>query len=188
MMNKQLILCLVLVLMSVMLLADKVEKEQAEKPLQPRIEEIKPFVCVGLVAHSQDMQEIMAIWGKFFSIMDNLPESADDCIYGIHYPGEKYDPEMGEGYLYMVGIIPKDAENLPEGFEVYNYPGGIHAVFEYKGAIEKIGDTYQYIYGEWLTSSDYKTEGSLVFEKYDERFKHGSEESITEIWLPIIKP
>ena len=120
---------------------------------------------------------------------------------------DKYAPRMSEiknvavakrdlGLCEVVGksddsfsyIACKEVENfdfVPEGMSCKTIPTTKYAVFTHTGKVDKLGETYQYIYGTWLMNSGYHVEeGSCDFELYDDRFDN-SETSEMDIYVPI---
>ncbi|NNK11488.1 MAG: GyrI-like domain-containing protein, partial [Flavobacteriaceae bacterium] len=63
-------------------------------------------------------------------------------------------------------------------------PAGLYAVFDYKG---HPGDksVFQYIFGKWLPSSDFRLDFRPHFETLGEKFKINDPNSEEEIWIPI---
>ncbi|MGC9362707.1 MAG: GyrI-like domain-containing protein, partial [Candidatus Syntrophosphaera sp.] len=96
------------------------------------------------------------------------------------------DPEKGTEYMYFAGVEVEDGMKVPEGAKIHKVPAGHYAVFEHRGDIASIGETYDYIYGKWMYESGRKPARQDMFELYDERFEPGSGESVVEIWVPVI--
>lgn len=85
-------------------------------------------------------------------------------------------------------IACKEVENfdfVPEGMVTKIIPTTKYAIFTHKGSLESLGDTYEYIYGNWLINSKCEVaKKSCDFELYDERFDN-SETSQMDIYVPI---
>lgn len=69
-------------------------------------------------------------------------------------------------------------------------PGGRYVVFTHKGPYEKLGETYGYIYGEYLpkgeVADDSKARGGM-FEIYlNDPDTTKPEDLLTELWIPIV--
>ena len=64
--------------------------------------------------------------------------------------------------------------------------GGQYAVFNYKGMP---GDPkiFQYIYSEWLPASSYRLDNRPHFEVLGSKYKHNSQDSEEEIWIPVVE-
>ncbi len=187
-MNKIILVTVVLLLLGLLLYAEETVIPQNENPV-PRFEKRDAFLVIGLET-KDDMEgdNMMNVWMDFFKVQSKIPETIGKDMYGITYMGESYDPDTMKGYIYFVGMRVKEECNVPEGLLLHKVPAGYYAVFEHKGKVENIGNTYNYIYGEWTYTSGYKPLMQDVFELYGDRFIDGSEESVTEIWIPVVMP
>lgn len=75
-------------------------------------------------------------------------------------------------------------DHIPEGFESYVLPGGLYAVFNYKG-LNTDHSIFEYIYGTWIPSSAYELDDRPHFEILGPKYKNNDPESEEEIWIPI---
>lgn len=188
-MNKYVMIFLAAALAVVGLAGQEFTARETPPQMKIRFEASEPFIVMGLEAqNAMDGDAMMELWKKFFTLGDKLPEPVGNRLYGIYYPGEKYDPATMHGYNYFVGMEVKDKVDLPEDLQLHKVPGGNYAVFEYLGPVKEIGRAYEYIYGEWLTTTGYKPASLEMFEAYDDRFDEDSPESVVEIWIPVQKP
>jgi AraC family transcriptional regulator len=64
-------------------------------------------------------------------------------------------------------------------------PGGLYAVFHYKGLPSEGAKTFQYIFGTWLPGSEYALDNRPHFEVLGERYNNNSPDSEEEIWIPV---
>ena len=67
---------------------------------------------------------------------------------------------------------------------------GNYAVFAHKGSLDKLGETYDFIYNEWVKNGEYELISDYDFEYYDERFNHkdmNDPESTMFIYIPVKK-
>lgn len=95
--------------------------------------------------------------------------------------------ERENGTLFYYCAIPKKAV-IPEGFILKKITKKKYLVFEHIGSMNRIYSTYEKIYKEILPNISYKPTQNdfLHFERYDERFHWNKENSIIEIWIPIM--
>jgi AraC family transcriptional regulator len=77
-----------------------------------------------------------------------------------------------------------DFSNVPHGMETFTLPGGLYAVFDYKGASTD-NRIFQYIFGTWLPGSEYTLDDRPHFEVLGEKYKNNDPGSEEEIWIPI---
>lgn len=75
-------------------------------------------------------------------------------------------------------------DNLPKGMETNVLPGGLYAVFDYKG-LSTDNTIFKYIFGTWLPSSEYVLDDRPHFEILGGKYKNNHSTSEEEIWIPI---
>ncbi|MFZ1515671.1 MAG: GyrI-like domain-containing protein, partial [Saprospiraceae bacterium] len=63
-------------------------------------------------------------------------------------------------------------------------PGGLYAVFYYKGLSTDTA-IFEYIFNTWLPNSEYGLDDRPHFEILGERYKNNDADSEEEIWIPI---
>lgn len=75
-------------------------------------------------------------------------------------------------------------ELVPNEMETFVLPGGLYAVFFYKGSNT---DTriFEFIFNDWLPNSEYHLDNRPHFEVLGEKYKNGNSNSEEEIWIPI---
>ena len=79
-----------------------------------------------------------------------------------------------------------DTNDIPNEMEVFNLPGGLYAVFFYKG-LNTDPSIFQYIFSEWLPKSEYDIDNRPHFEVLGANYKNNDPESEEEIWVPVKK-
>ena len=98
------------------------------------------------------------------------------------------DPAItAEDKLRYDACITVDGDVKPEG-EVGKtiLQGGLYAVFMHKGPYNRLNDTYQAIYKDWMPSSRMKLRDCACFELYlDDVHRTKPENLRTEIWVPV---
>lgn len=77
-----------------------------------------------------------------------------------------------------------DFGQVPEGMGTFSLPGGLYAVFEYKGLNTDLR-IFQYIFGTWLPASDYDLDDRPHFEVLGDKYKNNDPNSEEEIWVPV---
>jgi|ERR1043165_5201335 AraC family transcriptional regulator len=80
----------------------------------------------------------------------------------------------------------KNHDQIPEGFEAFQIPGGLYAVFHYKGPNTDFS-IFEYIFREWLPSSGYELDQRPHFEVMGEKYKNGDPASEEDIFIPVKK-
>jgi predicted transcriptional regulator YdeE/DNA-binding transcriptional MerR regulator len=161
------------------------DRQTLESKMEPKIVNQPGFLVAGtLYQGKNENQEIAAMWQHDFNPRIGEIKSVSPNAYGVCITPEGL-PE-GE-FQYIAGMEVASEGDVPAGMVLTEVPAGQYAVFEHHGALEKLGETYEYIYQSWLPSSDYKAASPLDYEMYDEKFNDFREDSILYLYLPITK-
>ncbi|MCC6724478.1 MAG: GyrI-like domain-containing protein [Saprospiraceae bacterium] len=124
------------------------------------------------------------LWGSFMPRRQEVQNAIGTDLYSLQvYPTghfERFAPQ--NEFVKWALVEVTDFENIPEGMEGFELPGGLYAVFPHRGMDTSI---FQYIYGVWLPQSGYQLDERPHFELLGERYKQGSPESEEDIWVPI---
>lgn len=138
------------------------------------------------LTHISKVQEIIPLlWNKMNETVREIPNltSPPQCIGFEYYP---FDFEKTGMFYYMPAYLVSDLQNVPKNMCGKTIQAGLHAVFTHKGPANKIAQSFQYIYKEWLPSNkEYVLSSNYDFEYYDNRFMGMDENTELEIWLPV---
>jgi len=108
--------------------------------------------------------------------------------FGICYDSPEVTPEEKIRYDACIGV---DETIQPNGkFGIQTIAGGKYAVFMHTGDCKNLGNTYDYIYKNWLPSSKYTLRNTECFDEYLDREawiqgKIPTEKNLTKIYVPI---
>jgi predicted transcriptional regulator YdeE len=125
------------------------------------------FTVMGVVARVTPDQEnadtYAGIWKQFESYDTNMkPLSIDRRYYGVSFATDQ------KGVTdYLAGMmVADDAKPFDKQLVVRKVPAARYAVFQCSA--QTIGQTYQYIFSQWLPNSRYEISpaGSGSFEQY----------------------
>ena len=131
---------------------------------------------------------IPQLWNDFIARMDELNKIAvPDCSLGICLAETDLEFQEYSKFYYLACRVVKDDSVIPPGMEYREIPAQLVAVFTHSGSLETLGETYEYIYNEWLPESEYQQITADEIEWYDSRFKFGEEDSQMDIHIPITK-
>ncbi len=152
--------------------------------MEPRIVSREAFKVVGLKYYGNDPKNnCPQLWQEFMKryaeIKNAIPISES---YGLMCTGEE-DYVDGK-FDYIASVAVSGLEDIPEGMVGAEVPAATYAVFTHKGKLDRIDDTYEYIYGTWFQNSEYEPVGSNEFELYDERYT-GNDDSEFDIYIPV---
>lgn len=161
---------------------------RGEKIMTPRIEHKESFTVVGLAGRfTMANNTIPQLWDEFNRKANQVKHAIHTAALGVCFYDANYDSCDDTPFTYMAGWAVSKVEDVPEGWSVREIPAADYAVFEHKGSLDTLNQTYDAIFREWMPGSEYDVAQHDDFEVYDERFMFGKPESIMEIWMPIRK-
>ena len=145
--------------------------------LEPRIVEKEEMKIVGCVSYGGDIGEL---WHVFMTNEKAIQHAIPGVGYELHV-----FPEGAAKYHIMVGVEVDSFNDQPLETFAKTIPGGLYAVFLYKGATKDARATFQYIFGTWLPNSEYSLDNRPHFEVLGEKYKNDDPASEEDIWIPI---
>ncbi|HPF09422.1 MAG TPA: AraC family transcriptional regulator [Candidatus Cloacimonadota bacterium] len=160
--------------------------KKGAKMLSPQIKKMDAFRVVGVHTKASPSGTLHKLWEDFTQRHGEIQDVIDPtkayqvCVF------DKSDPSAEE-YTFIAGMKVSDEAKVPEGMIANKTPAAEYAVFEHHGSLEKMHQTYEYIFGVWLAENGYQMAEADSLEIYDQRFNPESADSIFEIWIPIIK-
>jgi len=151
-----------------------------------KFEEIKrpgmKFVGVGVDTSVQKAAiDCHAVWMEFTKRYKEIKHYTGGMKnYGVCFEKSKKDC----AFRYAACAQVKEFEDIPKGMEEHDVPPSEYLMFIHKGKMEKLGETYWKIMEE-MKKLDVK-QGKHWIEFYDHRWRGDKDESLMEIWVPII--
>ena len=152
----------------------------------PKIVEKEAFQIVGIEDfYKREKQNISQLWAKFYEIISKVPYRDTSHGLGINATTKELY-EKGEE-RYIVAHEAWKVENIPNGFIVEEFHAQKYAVFTHLGKLDNLGETFDFIYGEWLTNNSRyeRVPFAPEFEWYDQRFQKDSDTSELDLYIPI---
>lgn len=151
-----------------------------------RIEQLDTFFIIGqeieITNSKKENIRISTSFWKQFNVnlkKEYLSQSPNWLKYAFM--------ERRDGKLYYYCAIPKKTI-VPSQFVEKEILAQRYLVVEHIGKMNAIYQTYDKIYTQVLPDNEYQLSQKqfLHFEKYDYRFHWNRDDSIIEIWIPII--
>lgn len=93
-------------------------------------------------------------------------------------------PDVHSEFSKWAGVLVNSINNMPPGMQVCTIPGGLYAVFHYKGLNTDIA-IFQYIFTQWLPTSGYVVDDRPHFEILGPAYKNNDATSEEDIYIPI---
>jgi len=149
---------------------------------EPRFEHGHFQLIAGLGGRfSQDTtQGIPDLWAKFIPHIGKIPGQKSDVTYGICC-----NPDGKGSFEYIAGVEISKLDDLPDTYRWVEVQPQQYAVFEHKGTLESLPQTFQYIWKTWLPQSGHQAADAPEFERYSEDFNPKLNTGKLEIWVPI---
>ncbi|MFC1997523.1 GyrI-like domain-containing protein [Chloroflexota bacterium] len=159
-------------------------QERKEQSMQPKIITKPAFKSVGMsYVGLNQAGEIPKMWNVYNRRINEVAAINDIC-FGLCFSSIKGTSE-GE-FEYVASTEVKDDKNIPKGMVYREVPEYKYAVFTHNGKLDRLGETYEYIYKTWLPQSGYELHPDKYdMEVYDDRFTPDSEDSAFDIYVAL---
>lgn len=122
--------------------------------------------------------EIPAQWQRFMEVYAAIPEKLERIPIGL---SQALDDD-GE-FPYICAAEVSRFGDIPQGLIKVDLPPRTYAVFEHKGHVSRIFETYEAIWNEAL--GDRKVADAPVIERHNPTFDPGTGEGGLTLWIPL---
>jgi AraC family transcriptional regulator len=155
--------------------------------IEPRIETLAEKKLIGKkLIMSLAGNRTPELWRSFMPKRKQIPNPVGSELYSIQVYDHSYFDNFNPGKVFekWAAIEVPSFDIVPHEMETFILPGGLYAVFLYKG-LSTDTSIFQYIYAIWLPGSNYLLDNRPHFEVLGEKYKNGNPDSEEEIWIPI---
>ena len=153
-----------------------------------RIETLIAKTLVGkrmTMAFSND--KTFELWRSFMPLRKEIHNVVNTDLFSlqIYPPGffDSFNPTVT--FEKWAAVEVADLNSVPSDLLTLNLPGGLYAIFLYKGLSTAAAKTFQFIFGTWIPNSTYLLDNRPHFEILGEKYKIDDPNSEEEIWIPI---
>jgi len=160
-----------------------------KQTMQARIEVCPPKICVGqrIQLSVNAAAKNIALWQAFAPRKKEIAQVIDPGFHSIEiYPAtyfDRFDPTAE--FEKWAAVEVQAITVLPSGLEAVQLPGGLYAVFLYRGDARQAFPFLQKIFTEWLPQSGYCLDTRPHFEVMGPKYKNNAEDSEEEFWIPL---
>jgi AraC family transcriptional regulator len=155
---------------------------------EPRIEMLPEKKLIGKrMTMSFADNKTLQLWSSFMPRRKEIQNSVGADLFSMQiYSPSFYNP-FNEYALFekWAAMEVSDFNNIPVGMESFTLPGGLYAIFLYRGDAREASPFFQYILYTWLPGSAYVLDDRPHFEILGEKYKRDDPSSEEEIWIPI---
>ncbi|MCY6960097.1 AraC family transcriptional regulator [Clostridium brassicae] len=157
--------------------------------IQPVIKVIPEVKVIGIKGRTSLKNNLLPdLWNAFNKNSSKIINKAEPLKYYGICENDRSNNQFGKNVAYseIVGVEVTSFEYIPDEMISKVIPKGKYVVFTHKGSVEKLQETYEYIWGTWIPFSKIELNMRDDFELYDERFK-GANNHLSEIdiYIPI---
>ena len=131
----------------------------------------------------------MILWKSFMPLRGKIRNTVSRDFFSLQY----YPPlffehfDANAEFEKWAAVEVSDFEPDDIDFDHLDLEGGMYAVFDYKGNASDAAETFRYIIGTWIPSSDFDLDDRPHFEILGERYRNNDPDSEEEIWIPVRK-
>ena len=159
---------------------------QKGEPMQPTIVSRSAFKAIGLsYVGKNEHGEISQMWGRFNKRSNEVKNINEKEAFGLCFSTVVGPARPGE-FEYVACLEVADDSAVPTGMVYRQVPAYKYAVFTHHGKLDKLGETYQFVYCTGLAQAGLKPHpDKFDMEVYDEAFKIDSDESRFYIYVAV---
>jgi AraC family transcriptional regulator len=155
--------------------------------MEPEIKTISTKKIVGKhIRMSLTNNQTGELWKSFLPGRKRIANASKEDLISIQvYPPfyfENFNP--GQIFEKWAAVEVEDFHSVPEDMENFLIPGGLYAVFHYKGSGTDTS-IYEYIFGTWIPNSGFLLDDRPHFELLGNKYKNDDPESEEDIYIPI---
>lgn len=155
--------------------------------MNPKIKKISEKKLVGKrLTMSFADYKVGELWKSFMPRRKEIANTLTTELFSVSvYPPLHFaEFKPTNEFEKWATVEVENFNNLPTDTETFTLPGGLYAVFDYRG-LNTDNAIYQYIFGTWLPNSDYHLDNRPHFEVLGDKYKNNDPNSEEEIWIPI---
>lgn len=156
-------------------------------PIIPRIVVSNEKKLVGKrLTMSFAAYNVGALWKNFMPRRKEITNNLTGGLISMAIYGPTYfsDFNPANEFEKWATVEVTDFGSVPPDMDTFVLPGGLYAVFDYKG-LNTDNSVYRYIHGTWLPGSGYVLDNRPHVEILGDKYRNNDPDSEEEIWIPI---
>jgi AraC family transcriptional regulator len=157
--------------------------------MEPNMEIIADKKLIGKrIRMTFSVNKTVELWKSFMPHRKEIINNLTNDLFSVQMYDQSMDfvPfDMDKPFEKWAAVEVSDFNTIPPGMETFTLPGGLYAVFDYKGSASSGTEMFRYIFGTWLPDSKYSVDNRPHFEILGEKYKNEDPDSEEEIWIPV---
>lgn len=149
----------------------------------PEIVPDGPLLLLGIRARSAfgaAAKTIPALWQTFMPEYEGIPDKAEAIPLGVY---ADFDDEGNFDFWCAVEVTR--ASDVPRPLEKLAVPKQTYAVFQHRGHVSTLGETYDVIWNDWLPFSGRASADGPSLERANPGFDPRTGNGGHTIWIPL---
>ncbi|PSJ74917.1 GyrI-like domain-containing protein [Sphingobacteriales bacterium UPWRP_1] len=155
--------------------------------MQPQIQNLQEKKLVGMqLLMSLTDNKTGELWRSFMTRRNEITNNLTNDLISVqvYEPAYFSDFNPSNTFVKWATVEVPDFNQVPANMDMFVLPGGLYAVFNYKGTSNNPG-IFQYIFATWLPNSGYTLDNRPHFEVLGAKYKNDNPLSEEEIWIPV---
>ncbi len=127
------------------------------------------------------------LWRSFMPGRMNIRHRVSDDLISMQMYNPSFDFsnfDINAVFTKWAAVEVSEYDEVPDDMTTCILPGGLYAVFAYKG-LSTDDSIFKYIFSSWLPASAYLLDERPHFEILGARYKNGDPDSEEEICIPV---
>ncbi|SFW17202.1 AraC family transcriptional regulator [Sinomicrobium oceani] len=157
--------------------------------MTPKIKELQETKLIGKkVSMSFTENKTGELWRDFIPKRREIKNNINTSLYSVEVYSdagffEKFDPN--KIFEKWAAVEVSDHITIPFEMEKLIIPGGLYAVFPYRGKGSGASEAYKFIYGTWIPGSVYTLDNRPHFALMGAKYRTEHPDSEEELWIPV---
>ena len=155
--------------------------------LTPQIKQSPNRILIGMsLSMSLVSDKTPQLFRQFMPRRNEILHRINKSVWDLKTYPEDYFRNFSPTSIFTKWALTEVpvVEEIPEGMEVFQLPGGLYAVFHHQGLMTD-NSIFTYIYSDWLPHSMYQLDGRPHFDVLSEKAQIRDPKARQEIWVPI---
>lgn len=157
--------------------------------MQPTIKLLQQKKLIGIsLSMNLIADRTGELWGSFMPRLQEIKNRSSKDLVSMQVYDSSYFLDFNPKNEFQKWAVTEvvSYEAIPDKMQRFTLESGFYAVFFYKGSSQD-KSIFQYIFTEWLPSSEYILDNRPHFEVLGDKYKNNDPSSEEEIWIPIKK-